>query len=125
MGLQVYLSPSPQIDDALGQLRSAISRKYGIAVTVGYGPRYLHSVGQLHKGDAGHGLFIQMTSENKSDLDIPDALCKPDSSLTFGELKAAQAEADRLALMDKGRKIIRIHWTKDAAAGIKTLVANL
>lgn len=125
MGLQVYLSPSPQIDDALGQLRSAISRKYGIAVTVGYGPRYLHSVGQLHKGDAGHGLFIQMTSENKSDLDIPDALCKPDSSLTFGELKAAQAEADRQALMDKGRKIIRIHWTKDAAAGIKTLVKNL
>jgi glucose-6-phosphate isomerase/transaldolase/glucose-6-phosphate isomerase len=125
MGLQVYLSPSPQIDDALGQLRSAISRKYRIAATVGYGPRYLHSVGQLHKGDAGHGLFIQMTSENKLDLDIPDALCKPDSSLTFGELKAAQAEADRQALMDKGRKIIRIHWKKDAAAGIKTLVKNL
>ena len=125
VGLQVYLSPSPQIDCALAELRKAILRKYRIAVTVGYGPRYLHSVGQLHKGDAGCGLFIQLTSENKSDLDIPDALGSPDSSLTFGELKAAQAEADRLALMDKGRKIIRIHWKKDAAAGLKTLAKNL
>jgi len=125
VGLQVYLSPSPQIDEALGELRAAISRKYGVTVTVGYGPRYLHSVGQLHKGDAGRGLFIQFTSENKSDLDIPDALGSPDSSLTFGELKAAQGEADRQALMDKGRKIIRIHWTKDAAAGLKTLAKNL
>jgi len=125
VGLQVYLSPSPEIDGALAALRAAITGQYGIAVTVGYGPRYLHSTGQLHKGDAGRGLFIQFTSENKSDLDIPDTLGSPDSSLTFGELKAAQAEADRLALMDKGRKIIRIHWKKDAAAGIKNLVENL
>jgi glucose-6-phosphate isomerase len=125
VGLQVYLSPSSQIDEALGELRAAISRKYGMAVTVGYGPRYLHSVGQLHKGDAGRGLFIQMTGENKSDIHIPDVLGKPDSSLTFGELKAAQAEADRQALMDKGRKIIRIHWKKAAAAGLKTLAVNL
>jgi glucose-6-phosphate isomerase len=125
VGLQVYLSPSPQIDKALDHLRSAISRKYAMAVTVGYGPRYLHSVGQLHKGDAGRGLFIQLTSENKSDLDIPDTLGKPGSSLTFGELKAAQGEADRQALLDKGRKIIRIHWKKDAAGGLKTLAKNL
>ncbi len=124
-GLQVYLSPSPEIDCALASLRAAISRQYGIAATVGYGPRYLHSTGQLHKGDAGHGLFIQFTSENKSDLDIPDTLGKPGSLLTFGELKAAQAEADRQALIDKGRKIIRIHWAKDAACGIKNLAENL
>lgn len=123
--LQVYLSPSPEIDCALAALRAAISRQYGIAATVGYGPRYLHSTGQLHKGDAGHGLFIQFTSENKSDLDIPDTLGKPGSLLTFGELKAAQAEADRQALIDKGRKIIRIHWAKDAACGIKNLAENL
>ena len=125
VGLQVYLSPSPQIDKALGELRAAISRKYGMAVTVGYGPRYLHSVGQLHKGDAGRGLFIQMTGRNKGDIEIPDALGKSDSSLTFGQLKASQAEADRLALTDKGRKIIRIHWKKDAAAGLRALAANL
>jgi len=125
VGLQVYLSPSREIDVALAALRTAISSQYGIAVTVGYGPRYLHSTGQLHKGDAGHGLFIQFTSENKSDLDIPDTLGKPGSLLTFGELKAAQAEADRQALIDKGRKIIRIHWAKDAACGIKNLAENL
>ncbi len=125
VGLQVYLSPSPQIDKALDKLRTAISRKYGMAVTVGYGPRYLHSVGQLHKGDAGRGLFIQLTGKNKSDIDIPDTLGQSDSLLTFGQLKAAQAEADRFALMDKGRRIIRLHWKKAAAAGIKTLAANL
>ncbi|PKN18032.1 MAG: hypothetical protein CVU71_10940 [Deltaproteobacteria bacterium HGW-Deltaproteobacteria-6] len=125
VGLQIYLSPSPQIDCALAELRAAISRNHGMAVTVGYGPRYLHSTGQLHKGDAGRGLFIQMTSADKSDLDIPDTLGKSGSSLTFGELKAAQAEADRLALMDKGRKIIRIHWKKDAVAGLKNLAADL
>jgi len=93
---------------------------------VGTGPRYLHSVGQLHKGDAGRGLFIQLTSDNEADLDIPDSLGKNDSSLTFGELKAAQAEADRLALTDKGRKVIRIHWKKDAVAdGLKTLSKDL
>ena len=124
-GLQVYLSPSPAIDDALQKLRLAISRRYKMAVTIGYGPRYLHSVGQLHKGDAGRGLFIQMTGPNKSDIGIPDELGKPDSFLTFGELKAAQAEADRRALLDKGRKILRIHWKKDAAGGIRTLAKSL
>jgi glucose-6-phosphate isomerase/transaldolase/glucose-6-phosphate isomerase len=123
--LQVYLSPSPAIDDALQKLRLAISRRYKMAVTIGYGPRYLHSVGQLHKGDAGRGLFIQLTGPNKSDIDIPDELGKPDSFLTFGELKAVQAEADRQALLDKGRKILRIHWKKDAAGGIRALAKSL
>ena len=123
VGLQVYLSPSPEINKALDALRAAISRKYGMAVTVGYGPRYLHSTGQLHKGDAGRGMFIQLTGANKLDVEIPDSLCQQGSSLTFGQLKAAQGEADRLALMDKGRKIIRLHWTKDAAAGLKNLLS--
>ncbi|MHB8137747.1 MAG: hypothetical protein ACYDGO_05085 [Smithellaceae bacterium] len=123
--LQVYLSPSPEIDKAVDELRAAISRKYGMAVTVGYGPRYLHSTGQLHKGDSGRGMFIQLTGENKSDLNIPDALGTSDSSLTFGQLKDVQAEADRLALMDKGRKVIRIHWTKDTAEGLNKLIAAL
>jgi glucose-6-phosphate isomerase/transaldolase/glucose-6-phosphate isomerase len=121
----VYLSPSPQINQALDALRVAILRRYRLAVTVGYGPRYLHSTGQLHKGDAGRGMFIQLTGEDVLDVEIPDALCRRDSSLTFGRLKAAQGEADRLALMDKGRKVIRIHWTKDAAQGLQNLADNL
>lgn len=125
VGLQVYLSPSAEIHQALDALRAIISCKYGIAVTIGYGPRYLHSTGQLHKGDAGHGMFIQLTSMEKLDVEIPDSLGRSGSSLTFGQLKAAQGEADRLALMDKGRRIIRIHWTKDAAAGLRNLAENL
>ncbi|HRV45045.1 MAG TPA: hypothetical protein P5208_07050 [Smithellaceae bacterium] len=124
-GLQVYLSPSPAVDDALQKLRLAISRRYKMAVTIGCGPRYLHSVGQLHKGDAGRGLFIQMTGPNKSDIAIPDELGKPGSSLTFGELKAVQAEADRQALLDKGRKVLRLHWKKEAARGIRDLAKSL
>ena len=125
VGLQVYLSPSAEIHQALDALRAEISCKYGMAVTIGYGPRYLHSTGQLHKGDAGRGMFIQLTGENILDVEIPDALCERGSSLTFGQLKAAQGEADRLALMDKGRKIIRIHWKKDPVAGLKNLAENL
>ncbi len=124
-GLQVYLSPSTEINEALDALRAAILRRSRMAVTVGYGPRYLHSTGQLHKGDAGRGMFIQLTGENALDVEIPDALCQRGSSLTFGQLKAAQGEADRLALMDKGRKIIRIHWKKDPVAGLKNLAENL
>ncbi len=124
-GLQVYLSPSTEINEALDALRAAILRRSRMAVTVGYGPRYLHSTGQLHKGDAGRGMFIQLTGENVLDVEIPDALCERGSSLTFGRLKAAQGEADRLALMDKGRKIIRIHWKKDPVAGLKNLAENL
>ncbi len=124
-GLQVYLSPSTEINEALDALRAAILRRSRMAVTVGYGPRYLHSTGQLHKGDAGRGMFIQLTGENALDVEIPDALCQRGSSLTFGQLKAAQGEADRLALMDKGRKIIRIHWKKDPVAGLRNLTENL
>ncbi len=125
VGLQVYLSPTPQIDEALNELRTAITAKYGMAVTVGYGPRYLHSTGQMHKGDAGRGLFIQLTEDITSDLDIPDVLGMPESSLTFGELKAAQAEGDLWALTDKGRRIIRIHWMKKTAAGLKNLAYDI
>ena len=123
--LQVFLSPSPEIDEALRKLRDAIAAKYRLAVTAGYGPRYLHSTGQLHKGDSGKGLFIQLTADEKIDVDIPDEIGKADSSLTFGALKAAQAQGDWQALLDKGRRIIRFHWKTNAAAGLNTLAAGL
>ena len=119
--LQIYLSPSPEIDAAISRLREAISQKYSLPVTFGYGPRYLHSTGQLHKGDSGNGLFIQLTQDNSLDVDIPDEISKEKSSLTFGALKAAQAQGDWQALKDVGRRIIRFHFRINPAAGLKKL----
>ncbi len=119
--LQVYLTPTPQINEALYGLRKTISLKYGLTVTIGYGPRYLHSTGQLHKGDSGNGLFIQLTADDLIDVDIPDEIGKAASSLTFGALKAAQAHGDWQALMDAGRRVIRFHFRINPAAGLTNL----
>jgi len=119
--LQVYLSPTPEVDEALRKLRKTIFTKHGIAVTIGYGPRYLHSTGQLHKGDSGNGLFIQLTEDNSLDIDIPDDIGKEKSSLTFGTLKAAQAQGDMQALIDAGRRIIRFHFRTNPSSGLKKL----
>jgi hypothetical protein len=123
--LQVYLSPSAEIDKALAKLRKTIFVKYGLAVTVGYGPRYLHSTGQLHKGDSGNGLFIQLTADDLIDVDIPDCFGSENSTLTFGTLKAAQAQGDWQALIDAGRRVIRFHFRTNPAAGLKNLAELL
>ncbi|KUG22798.1 glucose-6-phosphate isomerase [hydrocarbon metagenome] len=123
--LQVYLNQSPEIDETLKNLRETIFIKYGLAVTIGYGPRYLHSTGQLHKGDSGNGLFIQLTQENFWDVDIPDEIGKNKSSLTFGTLQAAQAQGDWQALKEEGRRIIRFHFRTNSVAGLKNLTEIL
>ena len=119
--LQIYLSPSPEIDAVVDHLREVIRQKYNIPVTFGYGPRYLHSTGQLHKGDSGNGLFIQLTQDNTTDVDIPDDIGKEESSLTFGALNAAQAKGDWQALKDAGRRIIRFHFRENSTAIIKNI----
>jgi len=120
--LQVYLKSTPEINAALRRLRAAISKKYRLAVTIGYGPRYLHSTGQLHKGDAGQGLFIQLTSRDLRDIEIPDQIGASGSTLTFGALKSAQAAGDRQALIELGRKVIHFHLGKNIIANIKILI---
>ncbi len=123
--LQIYLNPSEEVDTATANLRAAIFKKDKLPVTCGYGPRYLHSTGQLHKGGANRGLFIQLTEENLMNIPIPDELGKESSSLSFGELLAAQAQGDWQALKEKGRRIIRIHCPNDAAAFLKKLAVAL
>lgn len=123
--LQVYLASAPEVDAALLKLQKAISRKYRVAVVIGYGPRYLHSTGQLHKGDAGNGLFVQLTSNNVQDIEVPDFSGSANSTLTFGAIKAAQAMGDREALIKLGRKVIRFHLKKNIIANIASLVLNL
>jgi glucose-6-phosphate isomerase/transaldolase/glucose-6-phosphate isomerase len=92
-----------------------------MATTVGYGPRFLHSTGQLHKGDAGMGLFIQITDEIVSDVMIPERAGEEGSTITFGVLKMAQALGDEKALVEAGRKVIRFHFECDPVTGLNQL----
>jgi glucose-6-phosphate isomerase len=125
VAIQAYVKPEESTTKALLSFRTAIQRKYKLATTVGYGPRFLHSTGQLHKGDAGHGLFIQFISEMKNDLPIPDKAGNDKSSISFGTLKNAQALGDRQALLDNKRRVIRFNLGKDINRGLGLLTKAL
>ncbi len=121
ISLQAYVCPSMPVDAALLALRTALRDRYGLATTVGYGPSFLHSIGQLYKGDAGKGLFIQLTADPKRDLDIPDKPGSSQSGITFGVLERAQALGDRQAMEEAGRQVIRFHLGKDVIGGLDQL----
>ncbi|MBE0689089.1 MAG: transaldolase, partial [Anaerolineae bacterium] len=87
------------------------------ATTIGFGPRFLHSTGQLHKGGPNSGVFIQITCDNAQDVPIPG------ESYSFGILKAAQAAGDLEALVAKSRRAIRLHLSGDVLAGLDKLRA--
>jgi glucose-6-phosphate isomerase len=121
VALQAYVAPTPEIDLALANLRLRIRDRYRLATTAGYGPRYLHSTGQLHKGDGGAGLFIQITATDPEDAPIPDEPGQSSSSITFGALKAAQAMGDRQALINSGRRVIRLHFRKNPSRELERM----
>jgi transaldolase/glucose-6-phosphate isomerase len=125
IALQAYVQPAAETDAALLALRTRLRDRTRLATTVGYGPRFLHSTGQLHKGDAGKGIFIQFTADDPRDVPIPDEAGSPESSITFGVLKAAQALGDRQALLDAGRGVIRFHLGEDVVGGLKRLTEGL
>ncbi len=125
VALQAFLEPTAEIDAALQALRMSLGQWSRLATTRGYGPRFLHSTGQLHKGDAGRGLFIQVTCDDARDVSIPDEAGSAASSITFGMLKAAQALGDRRALANAGRRVIRLHLGKDVVKGLRRLHATI
>jgi glucose-6-phosphate isomerase len=98
-----------------GALRTYLANATPRPVTFGWGPRFLHSTGQYHKGGPQHGSFLQITGAVTEDLAIPG---RP---YTFGELEAAQAAGDRQALVGRGRPLLRLHLT-DRAAGLTQLL---
>ncbi|HEY8473645.1 MAG TPA: glucose-6-phosphate isomerase [Natronosporangium sp.] len=104
-----------QADAAAAGLRARLARATDRPVTFGWGPRFLHSTGQYHKGGPQDGSFLQITGEVTDDLEVPG---KP---YTFGQLQAAQAAGDRQALASRGRPVLRLHLT-DRAAGIAQLL---
>lgn len=126
VALQAYATPSAALDEALSALHGAILRGQHVASTAGYGPRFLHSTGQLHKGDGGRGLFIQFVTQPPiDDQPIPDEAGSAASSLSFGVLKAAQALGDSAALRAAGRRVLSFAVTGDLAAQLRAVVAEL
>jgi hypothetical protein len=126
VALQAYATPSAELDEVLAALRARILRSQHVASTAGYGPRFLHSTGQLHKGDGGRGLFVQfVTQPPVDDQSIPDEAGAAASSLSFGVLKAAQALGDAAALRAAGRRVLSFAFTGDLAAQLRAVVTEL
>ncbi|MBU2492875.1 MAG: glucose-6-phosphate isomerase [Bacteroidetes bacterium] len=125
VSIQAYIKPSDDAAEALFNLRTVIQKKYQLATTVGFGPRFLHSTGQLHKGDAGNGLFIQFTAHMPEDIDIPENPGKRKSFFSFAVLKDAQALGDRQALLDNKRKFIRFDLGKDVIGNLNKLAGTI
>ncbi|MFC2052430.1 glucose-6-phosphate isomerase [Chloroflexota bacterium] len=119
LAIMAYVAQTPETDAALADLRQKVVEHYHIATTLGYGPRFLHSTGQLHKGGPNKGLFIQVTTDYKTDFPIPG---KP---YTFGVIADAQALGDYQALKSLGRYIIKVHFSRGDEAAIAKLLATL
>ena len=117
--LQAYLTETPAVSASLLALRQRVQQQLHLATTSGYGPRFLHSTGQYHKGGPNTGLFIQFTDDNPQDLALPGR------SYTFGTFKNAQALGDLQALRDNGRRTLRVNLGNNAEAGLKTMLAAL
>ncbi|CAA9410601.1 MAG: Glucose-6-phosphate isomerase [uncultured Rubrobacteraceae bacterium] len=125
VSLQAYLPPSEATTEALQGMRVRLRERLKVATTLGYGPRFLHSTGQLHKGDGGNGLFVQFTADPEEDPPIPDEAGGPEATLTFGVLEAAQAPGDRQALLDIDRRVIRFHLGADASGNLRRLIDGI
>ena len=108
VGLLVWLTPEPALDDVVQRVRERITRATGAATTVGIGPRYLHSTGQYHKGGPDTGVFIVITGDDTTDTEVPGA------GYSFSVLKRAQALGDFQALTAHGRRVARLHLNRDA-----------
>ncbi|MEW6650237.1 MAG: bifunctional transaldolase/phosoglucose isomerase [Chloroflexota bacterium] len=105
LAINAYLPREAQTARKLQKIRKAFLERTHCPVTLGFGPRFLHSTGQLHKGGTDRALFLQITRDPIMDLDIPR------QGITFGELERAQALGDLEALLNRNRRVIRIHLT--------------
>ena len=121
ISIQAYVGSGEENLKELLSLRAQIERISSVPVTLGFGPRFLHSTGQLHKGDSGEGFFIQIVSDNANDLPIPDDVGSAESIFSFGILKVAQATGDFESLDEKGREIVRIGIPSKVAANIAVI----
>jgi glucose-6-phosphate isomerase len=114
LAIQAFIAPSPAADEAFDRIRSMLREATHNATTAGYGPRFLHSTGQLHKGGPPTGWFLQLTSDHPVDRPIPGW------PYTFGRLIDAQAEGDFAAIESHDLPILRVHLA-DPATGLAAL----
>ena len=111
-----YVQETAAHDKLLQALRTHLRDALTVATTVGYGPRFLHSTGQLHKGGPASGVFVQLTADDAADVPLPG------EPFTFGVLKQAQALGDYQSLASRHRRAIRVHLGADATAGLRALL---
>ncbi len=116
IAIQAYLAPTPDSEALLQQIRQALGRRLGVATTLGFGPRFLHSTGQLHKGGPPTGRFLQLVDEAGEDVAIPE------TDYSFGTLVAAQALGDYQALLQRGRHVLRINLGDEVSGGLQRLL---
>ena len=119
LAISAFFQPTPERDRLLGAIRTLCRDRLRLATTVGYGPRCLHVAGQLHKGGAGTGLFLQIHASVTADLPIPD------EPFTFGVLRDAQGLGELEVLQAHGRRVLPIDCGPDADAGLAKLLQTL
>ena len=119
VALQAYLAPTEETTKALTDIRLALRDRLALAVTLGFGPRFLHSTGQLHKGGPDNGLFLQLVDQPDDDIAIPE------TNYGFAALIGAQALGDLGALEQRGRRVLRVDLGTDTASGLAALAKAL
>ena len=115
VAIMAYLPPARETDAALRRLRASLRDGLRVATTAGYGPRFLHSTGQLHKGGPNSGVFLQIVADTHDDLEIPG------QPYSFGTLIQAQALGDLRSLEAHGRRVLRVDLGQDVSAGLERL----
>ena len=112
-----YIAETPEIEDLIQQIRVGVRDRTTVATTTGYGPRFLHSTGQLHKGGPDSGVFLQLIAADAQDVPLPG------EKFTFGVLKQAQALGDFESLSKRNRRAIRVDLGNDIVGGLKKILA--
>ena len=107
--ITAYIPSTKENEDRLNGIRLKVRDAKRVATTVGFGPRFLHSTGQLHKGGPASGVFLQITDSVNSDVPIAG------KAYTFGQVIAAQAAGDLAALKSRGRRALRVHLDEDGS----------
>ena len=115
LALLAYVEMSAATERALQRVRHALRGVFRVATCVGFGPRFLHSTGQVHKGGPNSGVFIQITCDDAVDVPVPGR------RYSFGVVKAAQARGDLQVLAARGRRVLRLHVTGNLLDGLNRL----